>query len=124
MDVIDAAGLVYGDDNPVSGSPATMTSGALMWDISNFWKIISRGTNELKDLEDSDRDLLGGYLTFTPEEARKFSPFICMTGSGYLWKLVKYFNQCWSMQSIGVPKTDSHHIGAIIRVNSALWSCS
>ncbi|MEZ4576674.1 MAG: hypothetical protein R2875_01310 [Desulfobacterales bacterium] len=23
-----------------------------------------------------------------------------------------YFNQCWSMQSIGVPKTDSHHIGA------------
>ncbi|MEZ4579728.1 MAG: hypothetical protein R2875_17470 [Desulfobacterales bacterium] len=29
----------------------------------------------MKDLEDSDRDLLGGYLTFTPEEGQKIQPF-------------------------------------------------
>ena len=116
VDVIDAAGLVYGDDNP----GFWVTGDYDKWSFNvGYFKLLENnfqtGTNELKDLEDSDRDLLGGYLTFTPEEGQKIQPFYMYdrlravpVGSLLQTTLIS----AGAMQSIGVPKTDSHHIGA------------
>ncbi|RJP36402.1 MAG: hypothetical protein C4548_15855 [Desulfobacteraceae bacterium] len=111
VDVIDAAGLVYGDDNP----GFWVTGDYDKWSFNvGYFKLLENNfqtdVNKLRDLSDSDRDLYGGYLTFTPEEGQKIQPFYMYdrirdvsTGS-----LLNYI-----MGNTGAtPKTDSHHIGA------------
>ncbi|MDA3896179.1 MAG: hypothetical protein PF482_08530 [Desulfobacteraceae bacterium] len=111
VDVIDAAGLVYGDDNP----GFWVTGDYDKWSFNvGYFKLLENNfkanVNELSDQEDSDRDLYGGYLTFTPEDGQKFQPF-------YMYDRIRdvpvgnLFN--YITKTTGdTPKTDSHHIGA------------
>lgn len=111
VDIIDAAGLVYGDDNP----GFWVTGDYDKWSFNvGYFKLLENNfqdnVNALKDTEDSDRDLLGGYLTFMPEEGQKIQPF-------YMYDRIRdvpvgdLFN--YITKTTGdTPKTDSHHIGA------------
>lgn len=112
VDVIDAAGLVYGDDNPgfwLTGDYDTFSFNVGYFKLgeSNFQvfnTIDNFGGN------DDDRDLYAGYLTFEPSEGQKFQPF-------YTFDRIRsvpvgtFFNRL--TDSMGdVPDTNVHHIGA------------
>jgi hypothetical protein len=111
VDVIDAAGLVYGDDNP----GFWVTGDYDKWSFNvGYFKLLENNfqaeVNKLLDLDDSDRDLFGGYLTFTPEEGQKIQPF-------YMYDRIRDVSTGtllnYLMGNTGAkPKTDSHHIGA------------
>ena len=111
VDVIDAAGLVYGDDNP----GFWVTGDYDKWSFNvGYFKLLENNfqvdVNALGDDEDSDRDLFGGYMTFTPEEGQKIQPF-------YMYDRIRdvavgsLFNFITGTTG-ATPKTDSHHIGA------------
>ena len=111
VDVIDAAGLVYGDDNP----GFWVTGDYDKWSFNvGYFKLLENNfqvdVNALGDDEDSDRDLFGGYMTFTPEEGQKIQPF-------YMYDRIRdvavgsLFNVITGTTG-ATPKTDSHHIGA------------
>ncbi|MCK5740000.1 hypothetical protein KAH55_12485 [bacterium] len=118
IDVIDAAGLVYGDDNP--GFWVTGDYDKFSFNVGYF-KLLENtfqvDVNKLGDFADSDRDLYGGYLTFTPEDGQKIQPF-------YIYDRIRdvpvgsLFNYLTSATG-ATPKTDSHHIALITRANSA-----
>ena len=111
VDVIDAAGLVYGDDNP----GFWVTGDYDKWSFNvGYFKLLENNfqvdVNALGDDEDSDRDLFGGYLTFTPEEGQKIQPFYMYdrlrdVPTGTMFNFI-------SGTTGATPKTDSHHIGA------------
>jgi hypothetical protein len=110
VDVIDAAGLVYGDDNP----GFWITGDYDKWSFNvGYFKLLENNwetdVNELKDWADQDRDIYGGYLTFTPEEGQKIQPFYMYDRMRDVpvGSLLNYITNTTGE----TPHTDSHHLG-------------
>ncbi len=112
IDIIDAAGLVYGDDNPgfwLTGDYDTVSFnvGYFKLSESNF-----QTTETLTQLggKDDDRDLYAGYLTFKPAEGQKFQPFYAFDRIRDV--KVGSFSNYFTGQMGAVPDTNVHHAGA------------
>lgn len=120
VDIVDGAGLVYGDDNPgfwLTGDYDTVSFNMGYFKLSdsnwgtkdNLVSISNAGKN-------ADRDVYGGYLTFKPSNGQKYQPFYVFdrirdveTGS-FLQN--SFLKPGGAMPKGLTPNTDSHHIGA------------
>lgn len=117
VDVLDAAGLVYGDDNPgfwLTGDYENVSFNVGYFKLSDHnWGTM----DDINNLEgkNSDRDLYAGYMTFKPSEGQKYQPFYAYdrirdveTGSFLQNSILKPKGL---MPRGATPETDSHHVG-------------
>jgi hypothetical protein len=123
VDVIDAAGLVYGDDNPgfwLTGDYETVSFNIGYFKLSESNWGTSDDITRLGGKND-DRDLYAGYLTFKPTDGQKFQPFYAFdrirdvnTGSFRDFITIPAAVQAGLIPGDprSVPDTDAHHIGA------------
>ncbi|MDO9265167.1 MAG: hypothetical protein Q7U02_14450 [Desulfosalsimonadaceae bacterium] len=111
-DIIDAGGLVYGDDNPgfwVTGDYDTFSFSA------GYFKMYDKNWGTAENIntlggKNSDRDLYAGYMTFKPAEGQKFQPF-------YVFDQIRSVQVGTFLDYVmkkpgAIPETDSHHLGA------------
>ncbi len=125
LDYGEAAGLVYGDDNP--GFWLTGDKGAVSYNLGYFKLGENNFQNSISDLkathntDNRDRDLVAGYLDYKINSANKMRFF-------YAYDMIRNTPTKDLMgvltgglvPGVGVnrtavapnPKTDSHHIGA------------
>jgi hypothetical protein len=122
VDIIDAGGLVYGDDNP--GFWLTGDYGALSFNVGYFkleennFQTKSSFEDSGLDLEDetnADRDIYAGYLTYDINKEHKFQPFYVYDRIRSI--PVRDFLARLSADNFGIStgekaETDSHHVGA------------
>ena len=115
VDVIDAAGLVYGDDNPgfwLTGDYDTFSFNVGYFKLSESdWGTQDDLVTLSNEGADDDRDLYAGYLTFKPSEGQKIQPFYAFDRIRDV--PVGSFLQNSFLRAPGaVPETNSHHAGA------------
>ena len=112
VDVIDAAGLVYGDDNPgfwLTGDQDAFSYNVGVFKLSDSNWGTAENINTLGG-KNADRDLYAGYLTYKPAEGQKIQPFYAFDRIRDA-KVGTFLNNI--MKTMGAaPETDSHHVGA------------
>lgn len=115
VDIIDAAGLVYGDDNPgfwLTGEYDTWSFNVAYFKLQeNNFQI---SPLDLEDTNNDDRDLYAGYVTYEPTDEQKVQFFYTYDRIRDIQ--VRDFINYFSDGQVGLqgktPETDSHHVGA------------
>lgn len=119
VDVIEAAGLVYGDDNPgfwLTGDSDTISYSLGYFKLSeNDFQV---NVTDFDNAKDADRDLYAGYLNWTPTEGQKFQGFYTFDRIRNVQArdFLDFLTQDSAAAPLlgisgGVPEVDSHHIG-------------
>lgn len=113
VDVMEGAGMVYGDDNP--GFWLTGENGALSYNLGYF-KLQENNFQvdpaAMGDDRNNDRDLYAGYVTLKPNDQHKFQFFGLYDGIRGI-KTTDFTGYLGSPFGItgDVPDTDSYHAG-------------
>lgn len=125
VDIIDGGGMVYGDDNPgfwLTGDydDFSFNVGYFKLSENNFLdkSVLADTGFGFEDFggKDDDRDIYGGYLTYTPAEGQKIQPFYVFdrirdVPNGTL--LDAFLESAGALPyERATPEIDSHHIGA------------
>lgn len=116
LDIIEAAALVYGDDNP--GLWITGNNGDFDYNVGYF-KLsendFQTGIGNLNDETDSDRDLYAGYLNWKFAEKQKIKflyAYDRMRNTPVTDLLAGLSGGALGISGNSTPKVDSHHMGA------------
>ncbi len=126
VDIIDGGGLVYGDDNPgfwLTGDYDNLSFNVGYFKLSenNFFdkSVLASGAGfDFNDFggKNDDRDLYGGYVTYTPAEGQKIQPFYVFdrirdVPNGSLLEV--FLDGAGQLPyERATPDINSHHIGA------------
>ncbi len=115
VDVIEAAGLVYGDDNPgfwLTGDNDTIGYSLGYFKLSeNDFQL---SPTDFDNAKDADRDLYAGFLNWTPSDDHKLQGFYTFDRIRSVG--VNDFTAFLTDGAVGiatgeVPDVDSHHVG-------------
>jgi hypothetical protein len=116
VDAIEAASMVYGDDNP--GFWLTGGDDALSYNVGYF-KLFENDfqidPTDFGGAKDADRDLYAGYLTWKPNEGHKlqgFYTFDRIRNVGVTDFLGYLSDGLTGITTAETPDVDSHHLGA------------